>query len=325
MWVYQASNSTEENKCLAQGRLYFAGENLNTSLLDYHSAQDLIIFFEDENAVDYATAQGWADECWLFAHEMQAGDMVILSNVESAELHLGEVAGDYDYDAASAADLAHFRPVKWFQQGIDRASIPATLRKALAQSNVLSQIEEDSFWLQTVLEAWEKNPPATATAVASAVAPASSAAASTNDLSPEEELILQIDKQIKNGTLTVADILSSIIHAKGFNVKVLPDSTKLSELLLASSPNQNVKVLFNIKHTTGELSASAFDMFCDLASIYECHNGIIFSWDGFTDELQQMVAMDSEIQTKLWGPKELANELINLFDKLDPKVQTALS
>lgn len=130
-WICQAAGLADEAQCLKLGRVFCGDDNVGQNLLDFTAQKDLTLYFEDEMGVDFATAKSWSQECWPFAHEIKRGDIVVLANLESPELHIGKIVGDYEYDPEQEGRMVHFRNVHWFHRTLVRDKLPDDLKSIL--------------------------------------------------------------------------------------------------------------------------------------------------------------------------------------------------
>lgn len=74
---------------------------------------------------------------WAVSIGIGIGDIVLCPN-GLGRYRVGEVTGDYYYQAG--AFLPHRRPVKWLEQGIDRADMSAALRSSTGSVGTVSTI-----------------------------------------------------------------------------------------------------------------------------------------------------------------------------------------
>ena len=58
---------------------------------------------------------GQAGQIFRFLHEMKKGDLVIYPSKHPREIHIGQIAGDYQYNPKADPEFPHQREVKWLK------------------------------------------------------------------------------------------------------------------------------------------------------------------------------------------------------------------
>lgn len=85
---------------------------------------------------------------WTVAKGVQQGD-VVLSPDGSGMFHVGEVVGDYVYEAQKV--LPHRRPVRWSDHMISRSAMSDALRRASGSIGTVSNITPHAVELESLL------------------------------------------------------------------------------------------------------------------------------------------------------------------------------
>lgn len=82
---------------------------------------------------------------WRLAHVIKLGDLVIIPDIDDERLHIGEVAGEYYYDAEVVAQgqLPHRRKVNWRKETLIRSNPPLHLQKRIRSPHPLLTLLED--------------------------------------------------------------------------------------------------------------------------------------------------------------------------------------
>ena len=89
-----------------------------------------------------------ASQLWLFGHEMQEGDLVLVP-LPGSQLHIGEITGPYRFER-NPADHSHYRDVRWLEQDVPFERIPEAITDELVRQP-LKRIDVDTddllLWL----------------------------------------------------------------------------------------------------------------------------------------------------------------------------------
>ena len=76
-----------------------------------------------------------ARQVWMFAHEMQPGDQVVIPLSRKPRCHVGEITGPYRFDA-NAQDHKHIRSVRWVARDIPRTQFDDDIPDAFIRQTI---------------------------------------------------------------------------------------------------------------------------------------------------------------------------------------------
>ena len=123
VWLIRSGAHGEfEQKFLDESRVYVTWERLDVDLSQ----------MTDRGELEHALAQRYPDakpnalrnyvsQIWPFAHEMEAGDLVVVPRKTDRSIQIGEIVGAYRFDGNSPSPYYHLRPVKWVGEAIPRS------------------------------------------------------------------------------------------------------------------------------------------------------------------------------------------------------------
>jgi restriction system protein len=83
----------------------------------------------------------WAGLMLRFAHEMQAGDIVVAPQKSDSTVNLGRVSGDYYFDVNASVHNSR-RPVTWLKTGIPRAQFSQEARYEIGSAVTLFRVKK---------------------------------------------------------------------------------------------------------------------------------------------------------------------------------------
>lgn len=342
-WICEAQSAHEEQACLSQGYICCGDDALAMNLNDYPEAKELTFYLADICGLEFAQASALTADCWPFAYELAQGDIVILENIETTLWHVGTVVGDYQCLEEQSGRAAQRRTVRWFERTIDRALLPQALQDALrpCQEHDLSRLspkhEEQltayllACWQQSdrtspVLNAGLKDlTPLSPEAQRPVIVQALLTQAQTA-ISPEQLVLMRLKLKLAAGELTMADVIKDLIHAIGFTVTDVPESTAKTVTLVSAAVNrEEVKVLWQVRMVPLPVTLQVLDFMEGILPIYKCQRVMLISLSGFADDITAAVqAGRTSFQLVLWGPEELAHELLTQKERLAPTLRHAL-
>ncbi|WP_181699334.1 CBS domain-containing protein [Nocardia sp. GTS18] len=85
------------------------------------------------------TRKNWAHQIWRFLHEISVGDYVVMPRKYRDVVAIGQVTGDYEYQADQPPGYRHIRPVKWLKT-VERAAISGDLRDSMGTLLTVSEL-----------------------------------------------------------------------------------------------------------------------------------------------------------------------------------------
>ena len=71
-------------------------------------------------------------QLWRFLGEIARGDLVLMPRADGHSVALGEVAGNYEYDAEAPVGTQHRRSVVWLDEEVERSALAPDLLKPLS-------------------------------------------------------------------------------------------------------------------------------------------------------------------------------------------------
>ena len=89
-----------------------------------------------------------------FVHDVDAGDVVVTTHLESRSVYFGEVTGDYRFaDPSPVPGFLHMRPVDWFGK-LDRdTDVPTKRRSDIDKQPSFYELTDQDYWLERAEEA----------------------------------------------------------------------------------------------------------------------------------------------------------------------------
>ena len=103
-----------------------------------------------------------AGQLHRFVHVMQVGDVIVYPSKQDKQIHLGQVAGGYSYNAGDAS-YPNQRPVTWLKQSPRSSFLPAALLEVGSAMSLFKVKNYDSSFRAVLTGQSVPNPVATTT------------------------------------------------------------------------------------------------------------------------------------------------------------------
>ena len=122
IWLIRAGSEGEyEQKFIQENRVYATWENLSQNLLKMPDRQTLFSALQKIHPDSKPKRlKNWVSQLWPFAHEIKKGDWVVLPRKTQPDIYIGEITGDYHFEAEGPNPFFHWRSVKWIGEAIPR-------------------------------------------------------------------------------------------------------------------------------------------------------------------------------------------------------------
>ena len=99
-----------------------------------------------------------ASQVWMFAHEMQPGDQVVIPLSRKPRCHVGEITGPYRFDA-NAQGHKHIRAVRWVALNVPRPRFDDDIPSAFIQQTIRRiDLPDAERRAREAAEAWAASP-----------------------------------------------------------------------------------------------------------------------------------------------------------------------
>ena len=84
-----------------------------------------------------------------FVHDVEVGDVIVATHLETRSVYFGQVTGDYRFeDPSPVPDFMHLRPVEWFGT-LDRdTDVPAARRSDIGKQPTIYALADQEYWLE---------------------------------------------------------------------------------------------------------------------------------------------------------------------------------
>jgi restriction system protein len=328
IWLVRAGSHGEfEQKFIQEKRVYVTWDGLDVDLSK----------LSDRHALEGAMSKrypdtkpkailNWVSQVWPFAHGMAKGDWVIMPLKTQPAIQIGEITGDYHYEAAGPDPYFHWRPVKWIADAVPRTNFGQDLLYSFGAFMTICRVQRNNA--ETRLEAMQKNNwmPETISDVIDLEEESSDESAEGFNL--EDLANDQIDKLIaarfKGHDLTT--LVEAILKAQGYTTYRSPEGADGGADILAGSGPLGFgtpRLCVEVKSEAAPIDRPTVDKLLGAVSKFTASEGLFVSWSGFKPNVHKELAT-SFFKVRLWSRKELLEQLFAHYDELDESLRAAL-
>jgi len=329
VWLVRAGSHGEyQDKFLSEKRVYVTWDGLDVNLAKLPDRDALIASLEQCYPTDKPKKRiNNASQIWPFAHEMQKGDWIVLPLKIQRAIQIGEVTGDYTFDASGPDPFFHWRAVKWIGEAIPRSHFGKDLLNTFGAFMTICRVQKNDA--EARLKAMRKNgwQPES---VAQLLAPAARTAEADEavDLDLEERARDGIARLIlgrfKGNDLT--RLVEGILRAQGYTTWRSPSGADGGADILAGAGPLGFgspRLVVEVKSEQTPIDRPTVDKLLGSVTKFGANEGLFVSWSGFKNNVQKELA-GSFFRVRLWSQTELLDAMYEVYDKLDPDLRAEL-
>jgi restriction system protein len=329
VWLVRAGRSGEyENKFLKDNKIYLTWDGLNVDLSTIPDRQKLLQylleFYENEKK---NTVRNWVGQIFPFAQKIQKSDWIVCPSKFKATIHIGEVIGDYVFNAKAEDPYYHSREVKWFARDIPRTNFDQDLLYSFGAFMTVCQIKRNNA--EERLKEMKKNnwmPLKKGTIpkhIQDEVQDDENTMADLEQIAGDQIAKLLIQKFKGHG---MAVIIESILKAKGYTTFRSPEGPdKGIDILAALAPMGfgKPRLCVQVKTQDNPVERNILDQLIGAMANFGADQGLLVSWGGFKNSIEKERASQF-FKVRLWSQKEIIEEFLENYDKLSDEIKTEI-
>jgi restriction system protein len=274
------------------------------------------------------TVLNWVSQVWPFAHEMRKSDMVVVPLKSQPAIYMGEIAGDYQFEAKGPNPYYHSRAVKWIGEAVPRASFGQDLLHSFGAFMTICRIQRNNAEdrLQTMRRSgWKPDPGLKGEA---AVEQVTDEAAEVVGVDLEQAGRDQIAQLInaKFGGHGLARLVEAILRAQGYTTYRSPQGADGGVDILAGAGPLGFgapRLCVEVKSEAGPIDRPTVDKLLGAITKFGAQEGLFVAWGGFKANVQKELA-STFFRVRLWTQKELLESLFSHYDQLDEDLRAEL-
>ncbi len=328
IWLIRAGSHGEfEQKFIQENRVYVTWDRLDVNLAKLAQRGDLTAAMNDRYADCKPKAiQNWVSQVWPFAHDIKPGDWVVLPLKSQPAIYIGEVMGDYRFEAKATNPFYHWRPVKWLGEAIPRAHFGQDLLYSFGAFLTISRIQRNNAEQRLAAmhaNGWKAESLLATIQPGTPIADDAAGAANLEELA-QDQIARLIDARFKGHDLT--RLVEAILKAQGYTTYRSPEGADGGADILAGAGPLGFgspRLCVEVKSEANPIDRPTVDKLLGAVAKFGADEGLFVSWSGFKSNVQKELAA-SFFRVRLWTQKELLEQLFAHYDRLDDDLKAEL-
>jgi len=327
LWLIRGGSEGEhEEKFLSESRVYVTWEGLNVDLkkLDWDGLLKKLQEIYDDAGKGRIT--NWASQLYPFAHEMKKGDWVVMPRKGKSVIAIAEIEGEYQHNPKGEDPYFHYRPVKWIKTDIPKSNFDQDVLYSFGAFMTICRLQRNDAEARVramAANGWK----------ATSIGPVVHDKSTATDVSTEQSLDIEqiardsISKRIiaRFKGHAMERLIEAVLNAQGYVTYRSPEGAdKGIDILAAQGPLGfgRPRICVQVK-SGGIVDHPTFSQLLGTMQSVQAEQGLLVSWDGFKPTVDKEVAKEF-FRVRLWSQDTLIEELLAVYDKLDPKIRAEL-
>lgn len=328
VWLIRAGKHGEyEQKFIDEGRVYVTWDGLDVEVASLKDRQQLI----DAMTSRYPdrkpkTILNWASQVWPFGHEIAKGDLVVLPLKAQPGFTIGEVTGDYEFDAKADNPYYHWRSVNWIADAVPRSHFGQDLLHSFGAFLTICRIKRNNAEARIRAMREREWRPETVASAVSAFEEVEAEGAEGIDLEElgRDQIARLIAARFKGHDLT--RLVDAVLQAQGYTTwRSAKGADGGADILAGAGPMGfgKPRLCIEVKSEEQPIGRPAVDKLLGAVSKFGADEGLFVSWSGFRGNVHKELAT-SFFRVRLWSQKELLEQLFTHYDDLDEDLKAEL-
>jgi restriction system protein len=325
LWVVRAGKYGDQEETAVKDHLVCHGWNELPDYSAYKTRDELGKLYrstypnESERQVILRVGQ-----VWRFAHEMQIGDLVALPLKTESAFLFGRITSGYRYEKISA-NVMHIRRVEWVKT-VPRSVLPEDI--LFSMNSALTVFAVDRNDAESRVSKLLALTPATLDAETVRADDQIDGLGDDEmiDLveTARDEILKFIQEKFKSHDL--ARLIAAVLTAQGYKTKVSPPGPDGGvDILAGCGPLgfDQPRLCVQVKSGTSAEGQATFNELRGVMSKYDCEQGLLVSWGGFTKHIS-LDARNDFFKVRLWGQGDVVDAVLQNYERLDAEIRAEL-
>ena len=331
IWLTRAGRHGEfEQRFLDEGRVYLTWTGLDRDLNEPSSRQELGKLLRQvyPNASKGRISQN-TGQIWAFAKRMNPGDWVVLPSRFKPAIHVGEITGQYTFDAAATDPFYHHRTVKWIETDIPRSNFDQDLLYSLGAFLTVCEVKRNDAEKRIRAMAgkgWKSaGIPKPRTLTGSAADEEEVAEGGVDlELLARDQMAKLIASKFKGHGMAV--LVEAVLKAQGYTTYRSPEGPdKGIDILAAPGPLGfgQPRIAVQVKSGDSAIDRPTLDQLIGTMQNVQADQGLLVSWGGFKSSVDKEKATQF-FRVRLWDQQALIEQILANYEKLDEGLRAEL-
>lgn len=335
LWLVRAGSYGEhEPRFLEDSKVYLTWEDLTNVDLSVAKDYDAIKQIVQQNYPNDLPRKigNWSGQIWAFALAMKIGDWVVVPSKKSSTIAIGEIVSDYAYDAKATGLYRHSHKVKWLNTAISRSSFDQDILYSFGAFLTVCEVKRNDAELRVrgmAKAGWASMP-----SVSSHV----STPTTDNNQTPEASQSEMVDlEQLSRDLIAkviiqkfkghgMARLVEAVLKAQGLTTYLSPEGPDKGVDILASGGPfgfDHPRICVQVKSGNNPVDRPEFQQLLGAMGDVKADHGLFVSWGDFKNTVYKEVPAKF-FSVRLWNQKDLIEQLLANYDKLDQDIKAEL-
>ena len=295
----------------------------DVAAIDFGAGQSIVEFDSRESLREHMTSRNAADQLWNFAYVIRNGDMIVLPRKLPRVIAVGRVSGHYQYK--EDLDAPHIRPVNWVAHEIPRTHFGQDLLNSFGGQATVYRVRADG--------AESRIDKIVAQHLAGSVA---DDADTTSAVSAGDEFRIDLEEQITDRIIDrvrqrfygtrLEYLVAEILRASGYHALETrrgPDGGIDVVAGLGDMGFGHPRLCVQVKSGRNAVDIADYNRLQGNIGAYGADHGLLVGLGDFTRAVRNENER-SFFQIRLWGPRDLADRLVETYDDLPADIQSEI-
>ena len=325
VWTIRGGRYGEHEDAFIEKGVVSVGFGLNQSVTDFAQREGLRAHLESRTQ---------ADQLWRFYQDVNVGDLVVVPRKTAREVAVGRISGDYAYEPdLVGTGVPHVRPVAWQVTNIPRSHFDRDLLNSFGSLLTISQPgapNAESRIVRVVNDFLGNVPVAEPpTTPITGIGPSEGDDTQGPDIFDEIDIDQEIRDRIvarlrqKFAGTRLEHLVASILRSSGYVVLQTRKGADGGIDVLAGKGDMGFgdpRLCVQVKGRTSPVDLSEYDRLQGNIASFRAEHGLLVSLGGFTKPVHDRNEQ-SFFVIRLWGPDELAQQLLDNYDLLPQDIR----
>lgn len=327
VWLVRAGpHGEDESKFIGERRVYVTWEGLDVDLSKMKGRAELVSAMTERYPdAKVRTIVNWSTQVWSFAHDIKAGDLIVVPLKSQRTIQIGEVAGGYHFEADGPDPYFHWLPVKWVAEAIPRANFGKDLLNSFGAFLTICRISRNNAESRlAAMRAAGWKPETIAAAKSVTIVPDEATEDTDLEELAHDQIAQLISARFKGHGLT--RLVEAVLQAQGYTTYRSPEGADGGADILAGSGSlgfDEPRLCVEVKSESTPIDRPTVDKLLGAVTKFGATEGLFVAWGGFKSNVQKELA-PSFFRMRLWTQKELLEQLFVHYDRLDDDLKAEL-
>lgn len=321
LWISRAGRHGEyEMRFLQDNRIYLTWRQLNHDLNKVKTREQLRELLQEVYNYSKGALINYSGQVWAFYQKMKVGDWVIVPAKLKSAIHIAEIKSDYTFDGNSKDSYYHYRKIKWIATDIPRSNFDQDLLYSFGAFMTVCQVKRNDAEkrVRAMAESGWKS-----TTIIKPPSDGGTEPADLEEIAQDQIAKLIIAKFKGHG---MARLVNGILKAQDYTTYISPEGPdKGVDILAAQGPLGfgEPRICVQVKSGDSPLDRPTLDQLIGTMQNVQAKQGLLVSWGGFKSSVDKEEA-NQFFRVRLWDQKDLIEQLLKHYDKLDDEIRTNL-